>query len=546
MNYQVTARKWRPQSFDEVVGQEIVTRTLQNAIKSERVAHAFLFSGVRGVGKTTTARILAKSLNCLEGPTGSPCSRCDSCQEIAAANSVDVLEIDAASNTGVDNIRDLRESVRYGTARDRFKIFIIDEVHMLSNQAFNALLKTLEEPPHHVKFILATTELEKIPATIISRCQQFTFKPISFSLIFERLKEIVQKEGIEITDYGLRSIVSLAQGSMRDAQSVLDRIISFAGKKISDENVRTLLGVVDEQVLSGLVEAIIHRGRKEIINSVEELKSSGVDPQIFCSKMARRFRDIMVYKVTGWEESLLDLPDSAKENLDKQANEFSSVDLIRFYDLMVSCEDELRYHSHPYVHLEMTLVKLIELSRLPLLEEVVARLDSGEDANLDKVSNSLQGDSQGLLETLSVEVTTDSEEKQTEDTSSSIRSNQKLKSSVPNELVSDFLSELNQNSPRLCHSMQQASEIKLSEDALSVFFESKESFHRDLLLEGKSQEALVRICAKVTNSTPKIKVELLTSVDREEKESDPTQDPKVRAFVKTFPGKVIVEKKMEE
>ena len=546
MNYQVTARKWRPQSFDEVVGQEIVTRTLQNAIKSERVAHAFLFSGVRGVGKTTTARILAKSLNCLEGPTGSPCSQCDSCQEIAAANSVDVLEIDAASNTGVDNIRDLRESVRYGTARDRFKIFIIDEVHMLSNQAFNALLKTLEEPPHHVKFILATTELEKIPGTIISRCQQFTFKPISFSLIFERLKEIVQKEGIEITDYGLRSIASLAQGSMRDAQSVLDRIISFAGKKIIDENIRTLLGVVDEQVLSGLVEAIIHSGRKEIINSVEELKSSGVDPQIFCSKLARRFRDIMVYKVTGWEENLLDLPDSAKENLDKQANEFSSVDLIRFYDLMVSCEDELRYHSHPYIHLEMTLVKLIELSRLPLLEEVVARLDSGEDASLDKVSNNLQGDSQDLLETLPVEATTDSEEKKTEDTSSAIRSNQKSKSSVPNELVSDFLSELNQNSPRLCHSMQQASEIKLSEDELSIFFESKESFHRDLLLEGKSQEELVRICAKVTNSTPKIKVELLASVDKEEKESDPTQDPKVRAFVKTFPGKVIVEKKMEE
>ena len=539
MNYQVTARKWRPQSFGEVVGQEIVTRTLQNAIKSERVAHAFLFSGVRGVGKTTTARILAKSLNCLEGPTGSPCSRCDSCQEIAAANSVDVLEIDAASNTGVDNIRDLRESTRYGTARDRFKIFIIDEVHMLSNQAFNALLKTLEEPPPHVKFILATTELEKIPATIISRCQQFTFKPISFSLIFERLKEIVQQEGIEITDYGLRSIVSLAQGSMRDAQSVLDQIISFAGKKISDEDVRALLGVVDEQVLSGLVEAIVQRGRREIINSVEELKSSGIDPQIFCSKLARRFRDIMVYKVTGWEESLLDLPDSAKENLDKQANEFSSVDLIRFYDLMVSCENELRYHSHPYIHLEMTLVKLIELSQLPLLEEVVARLDSGEAA---EAAEETPAEEEAPVE--AAEATTDFEEKQTEDTSS-IRSNQKLKSSVPNELVSDFLSKLNQNSPRLCHSIQQASKIKLSEDKLSVFFEAKESFHRDLLLEEKNQEELSRICAKVTSSTPKIEMELLTSVDKEAKESDPAQDPKVRAFVKTFPGKVIVEKKME-
>ena len=545
MNYQVTARKWRPQSFDEVVGQEIVTRTLQNAIKSERVAHAFLFSGVRGVGKTTTARILAKSLNCLEGLTGSPCSRCDSCQEIAAANSVDVLEIDAASNTGVDNIRDLRESVRYGTARDRFKIFIIDEAHMLSNQAFNALLKTLEEPPPHVKFILATTELEKIPATIISRCQQFTFKPISFSLIFECLKEIVQQEGIEITDYGLRSIVSLAQGSMRDAQSVLDQIISFAGKKISDEDVRVLLGVVDEQVLNGVVEAIVQRGRKEIIDLVEQLKSSGVDPQIFCSKLARRFRDIMVYKVMGWKDNLLDLPDSAKDNLDKQANEFSSLDLIRFYDLMVSCEGELRYHSHPYVHLEMTLVKLIELSQLPLLEEVVARLDSGGHADSDEVSHKLQVDRQVLLNTSSLEVTAGSEEKQTEGISS-ISSNQKLKSSVPKELVSDFLSALNQKSPRLCHSIQQASEIKLSEDKLSVFFESKESFHRDLLLEEKNQEELAMISARITSSTPKIEVELLTFVGEEVKEYDPAEDSKVKAFVKTFPGRVIVEKKTVE
>ena len=518
---------------------------MQNAIKSERVAHAFLFSGVRGVGKTTTARILAKSLNCLEGLTGSPCSRCDSCQEIAAANSVDVLEIDAASNTGVDNIRDLRESVRYGTARDRFKIFIIDEAHMLSNQAFNALLKTLEEPPPHVKFILATTELEKIPATIISRCQQFTFKPISFSLIFECLKEIVQQEGIEITDYGLRSIVSLAQGSMRDAQSVLDQIISFAGKKISDEDVRVLLGVVDEQVLNGVVEAIVQRGRKEIIDLVEQLKSSGVDPQIFCSKLARRFRDIMVYKVMGWKDNLLDLPDSAKDNLNKQANEFSSLDLIRFYDLMVSCEGELRYHSHPYVHLEMTLVKLIELSQLPLLEEVVARLDSGGHADSDEVSHKLQVDRQVLLNTSSLEVTAGSEEKQTEGISS-ISSNQKLKSSVPKELVSDFLSALNQKSPRLCHSIQQASEIKLSEDKLSVFFESKESFHRDLLLEEKNQEELAMISARITSSTPKIEVELLTFVGEEVKEYDPAEDSKVKAFVKTFPGRVIVEKKTVE
>ena len=542
MSYQVTARKWRPQNFDEVVGQEIVTRTLQNAIKSERIAHAFLFSGVRGVGKTTTARILAKALNCLKGPTVSPCGQCDSCQEIRGANSVDVLEIDAASNTGVDNIRDLRESVRYGTARDRFKVFIIDEVHMLSNPAFNALLKTLEEPPPHVKFILATTELEKIPATITSRCQHFTFKPIPFSLILGCLKDITRQEGIEITEYGLRSLVSLAGGSMRDAQSVLDQIIAFAGKQISDEDVRVLLGVVDEQVLGPLVEAVARRDRKEIIHSVEELRTSGVDPQRFCVKLVHHLRDLMVYQVTGWEESLLDLPDSARETLDKQAQEFSKLDLIRFYDLMVGCQNQLRYHSHPYVHLEMTLVKLIELAQLPSVEEVITRLESGSAPRVAEPPDGPQAESQDLLETSSPKVVASSEGEKMKP-SSRARSDQEPEAPSPDQLVSDLLSSLQAESPRLYHSMRQAAEIGLSEDKLSVVFPHKENFHKDLLLEPKHREQLAELCAKITSSTPEIEVKLLASVAQE---SDPTEDPKVRAFVKTFPGKVIVEKKMEE
>ena len=243
-----------------MVGQEAVTRTLKNAIAHDRVAHAFLFSGVRGVGKTSSARILAMALNCQQGLSQDPCGECDSCHEIAASNSVDVLEIDAASNTGIDSIREIRESVRYQAARDRFKIFIIDEVHMLSKGAFNALLKTLEEPPSHVKFVLATTEFHKIPETIASRCQHFEFKRIPFSIIVQRLRQICDEEKAEVSDYALQAVASAAQGSMRDGLSALDRILAFAGSAVVDKDVMSLLGVLDDRVV---VELIKQRGRSE-------------------------------------------------------------------------------------------------------------------------------------------------------------------------------------------------------------------------------------------------------------------------------------------
>ena len=319
-----------------------------------------------------------KGLNCQEGPTPSPCGECVSCREIAETNSIDVLEIDAASNTGVDNIRELRDSTRYGTARDRFKIFIIDEAHMLSNAAFNALLKTLEEPPPHVKFILATTEYSKIPGTITSRCQQFDFKPIPFSQIFDRLKLLSREEGIEISEYSLRAVVSAAQGSLRDAQSALDQIIAFSGKEILDEDVRSLLGVVDEQAVIALVDALLQRDAKSLVEQVQELTTSGVDPQNFCRKLIQHVRNLMVCRVSGWDERLLNLPDTAKSEMLNQAEQFSELDLIRFYDLLNRTDNELRWHSHPAVHLEMTLMKLIELTQLPSLEEVVAKLESGK------------------------------------------------------------------------------------------------------------------------------------------------------------------------
>src|SRR5512147_734901 len=244
MSYQVLARKWRPQVFDDVVGQGHITRTLQNAITSGRLSHAFLFSGPRGVGKTTTARILAKALNCAEGPTPTPCGKCDSCIETAAGTSVDVIEIDGASNRGIEHIRELRETVRYAPVGGKYKVYVIDEVHMLTNEAFNALLKTLEEPPPHVLFIFATTEPQKIPATIHSRCQRYGFKRIALAEIVLKLKEIAGKEGIVVSDMGLGMIARAAEGSMRDSHSLLDQAVSYSGMEIGDEDLQATLGAV--------------------------------------------------------------------------------------------------------------------------------------------------------------------------------------------------------------------------------------------------------------------------------------------------------------
>src|SRR5919206_4545550 len=268
MKYQVIARKFRPQVFDDVVGQKPIVQTLQNAIQLNRIGHAYLFSGPRGVGKTTTARILAKGLNCEQGPTITPCNVCASCLEIASGRSIDVFEIDAASNTGVDNIRELRENAKYAAARARYKIFIIDEVHMLSTSAFNALLKILEEPPPHVVFIMATTERHKVPATILSRCQQFIFRTISAVEIQAHLLQIADRAGVKIDDRALSYIVKASEGSMRDAQSLLDQIISFSGQEVVDEDVRDVLGFIPAEVLDRTLEGLAQRDSKSLLENI--------------------------------------------------------------------------------------------------------------------------------------------------------------------------------------------------------------------------------------------------------------------------------------
>src|SRR5688572_13641882 len=304
MNYQVIARKFRPQVFEEVVGQRPIVQTLQNAIQMDRIGHAYLFSGARGVGKTTTARILAKGLNCEQGPTITPCNVCASCQEIASGKSIDVFEIDAASNTGVDNIRELRESAKYAAARSRYKIFIIDEVHMLSTSAFNALLKILEEPPPHVVFIMATTERHKLPATILSRCQQFIFRTISPAEIQAHLRQIASREGVKIDDRALSYIVKASEGSMRDAQSLLDQIISFSGQQVVDEDVRDVLGFIPSEILDRTLDALPDRDSKALLENIAIVIDQGLNVQQYVREFIGRVRDLLVMKL-GIEDKVV-------------------------------------------------------------------------------------------------------------------------------------------------------------------------------------------------------------------------------------------------
>jgi DNA polymerase-3 subunit gamma/tau len=375
MKYQVIARKFRPQVFDDVVGQKPIVQTLQNAIQMNRIGHAYLFSGPRGVGKTTTARILAKGLNCVKGPTVTPCNECPSCQEIALGKSIDVFEIDAASNTGVDNIRELRESAKYAAARNRYKIFIIDEVHMLSTSAFNALLKILEEPPPHVVFIMATTERHKLPATILSRCQQFVFRTISPAEIQAHLRQIAQREGVKIDDRALSYIVKASEGSMRDAQSLLDQIIAFSGQEVVDEDVRDVLGFIPSEILDRTLDALADRDSKVLLENIGIVIDQGLNIQQYVREFIGRIRDLLVLKL-GLEDKIVGSIEE-KRALKSRADKFSEQDLIRFFDTLLRLESELRWTSQPRFHLEVGFVKLAKIGHIRDIEEVLRNIQGG-------------------------------------------------------------------------------------------------------------------------------------------------------------------------
>jgi DNA polymerase-3 subunit gamma/tau len=372
--YQVIARKYRPQTFDDLLNQEHIITTLRNAIAQNRIAHGYIFSGQRGTGKTTTARIVARCLNCIHGPTDKPCGVCASCTEVSGGGSVDVIEIDAASNRGINEMRELRENVRYQPARDRYKIFIVDEAHQITNEAFNALLKTIEEPPPWAVFILCTTESHKIPATIASRCQHFSFRSVDFNDLIERMREICGQEGIEADDEALAVIAQAGEGSVRDSLSALDQAIACCGNKIDAAQVRSLLGAFSLDAMAQVTTALSAQDGGAVLALVDELERNGGSAQHFSRELSRYVRNLLVTKISGGDSRLVTASPSERAQMAKIAAEFSEEDLTRYLQLALDLFRDLQFSLQPRFHLEIGLLKMVQAGKLTGIEEALASI----------------------------------------------------------------------------------------------------------------------------------------------------------------------------
>jgi len=379
MEFQVSARKWRPQKFSELIGQDHIVRTLRNAIELDKISHAYLFSGTRGVGKTTTARILAKAINCAKGPIPEPCDECDFCQEIKLGNSIDVREIDGASNNSVAEARELIETIQYAASASRYKVYIIDEVHMLSKSAFNALLKTLEEPPPKVVFLFATTELSKIPETILSRCQCFEFKPLSHRQIIEQLEIICGQEGIQASGLSLEKIAKTGAGSMRDAQSLLDQVIAYCGNKIENDSVEEVLGVVGQTTLEKLVESLIKKDSVRLIEIVQEIITDGKDLNFLCRDLAEYLRNLMMVKLSNKPEVLLDIQVCNLQVLQDQSKAFHVDELQQMFSVLSRTETEMKRSSLAQMIFEMSILRLADVRPFHRIDDMIKTINSLEE-----------------------------------------------------------------------------------------------------------------------------------------------------------------------
>ncbi|MGZ3568946.1 MAG: DNA polymerase III subunit gamma/tau [Thermodesulfobacteriota bacterium] len=513
-SYLVLARKWRPQVFEEVVGQQHITRALQNGISQQRVAHAFLFTGARGVGKTSTARILAKALNCEKGPQINPCNQCTNCQEITHGTSIDVIEIDGASNRGIDEIRELRENVRYTPAKSRHKIYIIDEVHMLTKEAFNALLKTLEEPPPHIIFIFATTEPHKIPATILSRCQRYDFKRIPFREVVGSLKRIVEEEGVQISQRGLFSIAQESEGSLRDAESLLDQVIGYAGKQIRDEEIAEVLGFIDRKILSDTIEAIADRDVERCMEAVEKVYQFGYDLQHFCRELLQTLRHLILIKLSQHPERLMELPEEELESFKKQAEKFQFDQLNHLFSLLLKGEQEIAQSAFPRTMLEVALIRMATSRPVLSVDEMMKKLEALESRVL------LKGEKEKRVSSVPGVVHSGPERdkdknKRNDDASADklkqtgeekiIKKNEEPKASKTEEEFSDVPSKIweetwkglvdftRAKNPILGSFLVLGNLVHLSDEKIEIGFD-KDSFHYERMLERENRSQLESIC----------------------------------------------------
>ena len=559
MSYQVIARKYRPQTFDDVVGQHLVTDTLKNAIQTDRVAHGYIFSGARGVGKTTTARILAKALNCSAGPTVTPDGICPSCVEIAAGNSVDVQEIDAASNRGIDEIRELRESVRYLPARDRYKIFIIDEAHMLTTEAFNALLKTLEEPPPRSLFILATTEGHKLPPTIQSRCQHFAFRLLDYTEIYDRLRCVAEEEKIAAEEGALSALAQAAEGSLRDALSLLDQVIAACGERLDEKRVRQVLGAAPTELLAGIVRAIDAADARGVLERVGQLATEGYELAHFCGELTRFGRDLMIARSCGAESPLLQVPDDQRRQLGELAGLFSEEDLSRFFNILLRTESEMRYSLVPRFHLELALMKLVHARRLSSIESLLGGL-SGSGLP-EKISNSPRAAAvtparsatatapklrTGSFDRVPADASVQAPPPGAETTAAPAETSPALPATPASEdgRLAAIKTSVYSQSNFLGSCLEHLSGFRIEDGQVDFIFAQKDSFFADLLKSREQQETLRTVCTQVLGQPVRICVRLneqagVARTERPNARARAERDPGVDAFRKKFDGTVV-------
>jgi len=542
MSYQVIARKWRPQKFEDVTGQEVLTRTLQNSLENDRLHHAYLFSGARGVGKTTTARLVARGLNChkAQKPTAYPCApiddkACSSCREIAEGRSMDVLEIDAASNTGVDNVREvIIGSVAIAPARDRYKVFIIDEVHMLSGPAFNALLKTIEEPPPRVVFIMATTDAHKVPETISSRCQLFEFRTIATAKIAERLRFIADAEKVSIADDAIREIARAGDGSMRDAQSAFDQVISFAGKKIKTEDVEKALGLAGADVLARVMKGIAENNPAEALAIVDDVVMRGHNLRNFLRDVMAHLRDLLVVKVSG-DAKILDLASGNSGALEKQAEQFSESDLVRFFHSLAETETTLKEAANPRYQVEVALVKLMEMRRLASLNELLQRITALETAL--RTGKPLV-DNPSPRATPASSAPTQTSRSSTTAKSAASEAAAAVEPAMTRAVAGDSFchqvkAKLEQKRRRLMiAALEGASRAELEGDEFVVEFLPAAKHYRDTLSRSDNSKALREACADVSGR--EIAIRFVIKVDDAATASEPAaaEDPQLRQKAK--------------